>query len=76
MKKFIFQGGLKAAITSDVIQGITMIGVSIMIIIHGTVDVGGVSTVFNVTKQHGRLDFFKYVFALSLLENRNGTVYK
>lgn len=53
-------GSLKAAITSDVIQGLTMIGVSIMIIIHGTIDAGGVSNVFNVSKVHERLEFFNF----------------
>ncbi|XP_011505021.1 PREDICTED: sodium-coupled monocarboxylate transporter 1 isoform X2 [Ceratosolen solmsi marchali] len=57
---FTLMGGLKAAILSDVIQGLTMIGVSIVIIIHGTVDAGGFNTVVNVTSQRGRLDFFNF----------------
>ncbi|XP_014212876.1 sodium-coupled monocarboxylate transporter 2 isoform X2 [Copidosoma floridanum] len=57
---FTLMGGLKAAILSDVIQGLTMIGVSIIIILHGTVDAGGFSTVVNVTSERGRLDFFNF----------------
>lgn len=54
-----FQGGLKAAITSDVIQGVTMIGVSLAIIGQGAFDVGGVQPVLNITHERGRLDFFE-----------------
>lgn len=38
-----------------------MIGVSIIIIVQGVIDVGGIGTVYNITSQRGRLDFFKYV---------------
>ncbi|XP_034179767.1 sodium-coupled monocarboxylate transporter 1 [Osmia lignaria lignaria] len=54
---FTLMGGLKAAILSDVIQGITMIGVSLVIIIRGSIDIGP-AQVFNVTYERGRLDFF------------------
>ncbi|XP_043462851.1 sodium-coupled monocarboxylate transporter 1 isoform X2 [Leptopilina heterotoma] len=57
---FTLMGGLKAAITSDVIQGLTMMIVSIVIVIHGTIDVGGVGTVYNITKERGRLNFFNF----------------
>lgn len=55
------QGGLKAAILSDVIQGLAMIGVSMVIIVQGTIGVNGPANVLNVTSERGRLDFFKYV---------------
>ncbi|XP_050460775.1 sodium-coupled monocarboxylate transporter 1 [Cataglyphis hispanica] len=57
---FTIMGGLRAAILSDVIQGLTMIGVSVVIIIQGTVNVGGPANVFNVTAERGRLDFFNF----------------
>ncbi|XP_014222164.1 sodium-coupled monocarboxylate transporter 1 isoform X1 [Trichogramma pretiosum] len=57
---FTLMGGLKAAILSDVLQGLTMIGVSLVIIIHGTIDVGGISTVVNITQERGRLEFFNF----------------
>lgn len=52
------QGGLKAAILSDVIQGLTMIGVSLVIIVRGSADIGP-SQILNVTYERGRLDFFE-----------------
>lgn len=55
---FYSQGGLKAAILSDVIQGVTMIGVSLVIIAKGSADIGP-DKILNVTYERGRLDFFK-----------------
>lgn len=52
------QGGLKAAILSDVIQGLTMIGVSLVIIVRGSADIGP-SQILNVTYERGRLEFFE-----------------
>lgn len=57
---FTIIGGLKAAILSDVIQGLAMIGVSVVIIIQGTINVGGPANVLNVTYERGRLDFFNF----------------
>lgn len=54
---FTVMGGLQAAILSDVIQGLTMIGVSLVIIIRGSTDIGP-DKVLNVTYERGRLDFF------------------
>lgn len=53
------QGGLKAAILADVMQGLTMIAISVAIIIQGCVEAGGFVDVFNISKKDGRLDFFK-----------------
>lgn len=39
-----------------------MIGVSVVIIIQGTVNVNGPANVFNVTAERGRLNFLKYVY--------------
>ncbi|XP_020284562.1 sodium-coupled monocarboxylate transporter 1 [Pseudomyrmex gracilis] len=57
---FTVMGGLKAAILSDVIQGIAMIGVSVVIIVQGTISVHGPANVVNVTYERGRLDFFDF----------------
>ncbi|XP_011629551.1 sodium-coupled monocarboxylate transporter 2 [Pogonomyrmex barbatus] len=57
---FTIIGGLKAAILSDVIQALAMIGVSMVIIVQGTVNVGGPANVLNVTYERGRLDFFNF----------------
>ncbi|XP_031370883.1 sodium-coupled monocarboxylate transporter 1 isoform X2 [Apis dorsata] len=58
---FSIMGGLKAAILSDVIQGLTMIGVSLVIIVRGSADIGP-SQILNVTYERGRLDFFDMNF--------------
>ncbi|KAL0105086.1 hypothetical protein PUN28_016617 [Cardiocondyla obscurior] len=57
---FTIIGGLKAAILSDVIQGLAMIGVSVVVIIQGTISSGGPINVFNVTNERGRLDFLNF----------------
>ena len=36
-----------------------MLGVSVIIIIHGTFDAGGFSNVVNITREGGRFDFLK-----------------
>ncbi|ENN80491.1 hypothetical protein YQE_03095, partial [Dendroctonus ponderosae] len=56
---FNILGGLKAAILADVMQGLTMIAISVAIIIQGCVEAGGFVDVFNISKKDGRLDFFK-----------------
>lgn len=57
---FTLMGGLKAAILSDVIQGLMMIGISIVLIVQGTIDVGGVKQVVNVTVERGRWEFYNF----------------
>ncbi|OAD55073.1 Sodium-coupled monocarboxylate transporter 2 [Eufriesea mexicana] len=54
---FSVMGGLKAVILSDVIQGVTMIGVSLVIIARGSSDIGP-DKILNVTYERGRLEFF------------------
>lgn len=39
-----------------------MIGVSVVIIIQGTINVHGPANVLNVSAERGRLNFFKYVY--------------
>jgi Na+/proline symporter len=56
---FKFQGGLKAAITADVVQGLSMIACSLAIIIYGSIDVGGFGKVVDVSSERGRLQFFQ-----------------
>lgn len=55
----MLQGGLKAAILADVMQGLTIIAVSVAIIFQGCIEVGGLGTVYERNKEGGRLDFFK-----------------
>lgn len=49
---------MKAAITADVIQGITMIIVSFGVIAQGAWEAGGVSKAVEINRENGRLDFF------------------
>lgn len=55
----LLQGGLRAAITADFIQVITIIVVSIGIIIQASYAAGGVEKVYNLNRDSGRLEFFK-----------------
>lgn len=48
-----FQGNLKAAITADVIQGITMIIISFGVIAQGIYESGGVKKAYVINKEHG-----------------------
>lgn len=57
---FNLLGGLKAAITADVIQVLVTIIVSAVIIIQSTIVAGGVSNVYRENRDSGRLDFFKF----------------
>lgn len=57
---FTIMGGLKAAITADVVQGFTMIACSLAIIIYGSIDVGGFQKVVDVSVERGRLQFFNF----------------
>uniref|UniRef100_A0A1L8DES3 Putative sodium/solute symporter n=1 Tax=Nyssomyia neivai TaxID=330878 RepID=A0A1L8DES3_9DIPT len=63
---FTVLGGLKAAITADVIQGITMIAISVAIIIQGAYETGDPVKVFNIVKDEGRLQFFNFTGDLTV----------
>lgn len=64
----MFQGGLKAAILADVMQGLTMIAISVAIIIQGIVEAGGVKEVLEKNLNGSRLEFFKWVLIISVLK--------
>lgn len=57
---FLTKGNLKAAITADVIQGITMIIVSFGVIAQGFFTAGGVEKAVTINREQGRLDFFTF----------------
>lgn len=57
---FTLFGGLKAAITADVIQGSVMIVVSMAVIIQGAYDVGGVNNVIQINNDNGKFMHCKY----------------
>lgn len=51
-------GGLKAVVWTDTFQATLMYGGLIAIIIKGTINIGGISTVMQVASDHGRLQNF------------------
>lgn len=44
-----------------------MIGVSVVIIVQGTISMNGPANVLNITYERGRLDFFEYVFSMLII---------
>ncbi|XP_022918375.1 sodium-coupled monocarboxylate transporter 1 [Onthophagus taurus] len=57
---FTLLGGLKAAIWADVMQGLTMIAVSVAIIVQGCIEGGGALNVVQENYDGGRLGFFNF----------------
>jgi Na+/proline symporter len=53
------QGGLKAVVWTDALQTFLMFGGVIIVMILGTVNVGGPGVVWERNHQSGRLEFFK-----------------
>lgn len=53
------QGGLKAVIVTDVLQGMISLICLLTIVLKGIHDVGGVREVINVNQMRGRFRFFK-----------------
>lgn len=51
------QGGLKAVVWTDTVQSFIMFGSIILIMIKGTIDVGGLNTVWMRNLDGGRLVF-------------------
>lgn len=48
-----FQGGLKAAITADLIQGLVITAMSALVIAQGVYESGGVTNVYNANRDSG-----------------------
>ncbi|XP_052902190.1 sodium-coupled monocarboxylate transporter 1 isoform X1 [Anopheles moucheti] len=49
-------GGLKAVVWTDVVQTVLMFGAMVLIIVKGTLDVGGLSVVLDRAKASGRIE--------------------
>ncbi|XP_057651521.1 sodium-coupled monocarboxylate transporter 1 [Diorhabda carinulata] len=62
---FNILGGLKAAIWADVMQGVTMIVVSMAIMFQGCFEAGGPLKVIEVNREDGRLNFFNFSMDLT-----------
>jgi Na+/proline symporter len=58
----MFQGGIKAVIWTDFLQGLVMVVSSITVIVLGLVHVGGFLPVWERSKEGGRIKIFEYVF--------------
>jgi len=56
---FNLQGGLKAVIWTDVFQSLIMISGLIVVVIVGSIEVGGFDKVWEINKEFGRLEFFE-----------------
>lgn len=56
---FYLQGGLKAVIWTDVFQSLIMIAGLIVVVIVGSIEVGGFDRVWQINKEFGRLNFFE-----------------
>lgn len=54
-------GGIKAVLATDIFQGFLMFGTIMLVIGAGVHDIdGGISTVWRIAGEDGRLNFFKY----------------
>lgn len=56
VKRKTFKGGLKAVVWTDVIQTIVMFGAMVLVIVKGTLDIGGVGTVWIRNWQSDRIE--------------------
>ncbi|KAF6208754.1 hypothetical protein GE061_014493 [Apolygus lucorum] len=57
---FTIMGGLRTAIMADVTQLLVMTGCSVVIILQGTIEAGGITNVVNASYTHDRLQFFNF----------------
>lgn len=53
LRSIHLQGGMKAAITADAIQGFVLIFVTVMIAIQGVLETGDVHSVYQLNKDNG-----------------------
>lgn len=56
---FCSQGGLKAVIWTDVFQSLIMVAGLIVVVIVGSIEVGGFDQVWKINDAFGRLNFFE-----------------
>lgn len=57
----MFQGGIKAVIWTDFLQGMVMVVSSIVVIVLGLIHVGGFLPVWERSRDGGRIKIFEYV---------------
>jgi len=61
----MFQGGIKAVIWTDFLQGMVMVVSSIAVIVLGLIHVGGFLPVWERSRDGGRIKIFEYVILRS-----------
>jgi Na+/proline symporter len=59
VKCICFQGGIKAVVWTDFLQGVVMVVASIVVIILGVTEVGGMGTVWERSRNGGRIRLFE-----------------
>ena len=64
---FPHQGGLKAVVWTDSIQALIMLSGMVTVCIMGTIQAGGINTVFNTANDIGRFNFNKYFVSLNVM---------
>jgi Na+/pantothenate symporter len=57
----MFQGGIKAVIWTDFLQGVVMVVSSVAVIVLGLIHVGGFLPVWERSRDGGRIKLFEYV---------------
>lgn len=65
----MFQGGIRAVIWTDFLQGAVMVGSCLLVVYKGTADVGGIGVVWERGIQGNRIELPEQVDFL-------GTIYK
>lgn len=58
---------MKAVVWTDCFQVLILYSSMIAVLVKGTIDIGGVATVWERNNQSGRSDFFKYVAVIKHL---------
>ncbi|KAL9955467.1 hypothetical protein ACROYT_G036795 [Oculina patagonica] len=53
-------GGLKAVIWTDVFQSVIMLAGLIIVAVYGSIEVGGLQKVWEINKNHSRINFFDF----------------
>ena len=61
MGVFTLQGGLKAVVWTDVFQSVIMLAGLVIVAVTGSIEVGGLQKVWEINREHGRINFFEYV---------------
>jgi Na+/proline symporter len=59
VNRICFQGGIKAVVWTDFLQGVVMVVASVVVIILGVIKVGGMSTVWDRSTNGGRIRIFE-----------------